>query len=377
MSDSYVPVPLVDLGAQYRDIEHEIRAGIDRVLERHAFINGQETREFEARFAAMCAAADCIAVSSGTTALELALRALGVGRGDEVITVSHTFFATISAIVSTGATPVLVDVDPTSWTMAPLLVEQALSERTKAIVPVHIYGHPADVPAINAVAPTIPVVEDAAQAHLARYHGSAVGSCAAAACFSFYPGKNLGAYGDAGAVTTSDPELALRVRALRDHGRLDGAKYEHAMLGTNARASELQMAVLNAKLPHLPGWTAARQRLADSYESELDGGFVQFQSVMPWADHARHLFVLLHPDRDRLVEQLHRNGIGAGVHYPIACHQQPALIGRWRGTAAGLPVTEQIVSQCLSLPLFPELHEDDLRRIAGLVREAAPVAVPS
>jgi dTDP-4-amino-4,6-dideoxygalactose transaminase len=377
MSDSYLPVPLVDLGAQYRDIEHEIRAGIDRVLERHAFINGQETREFEARFAAACAATDCVAVSSGTTALELALRALGVGRGDEVITVSHTFFATISAIVSTGATPVLVDVDPASWTMAPTLIEQALSERTKAIVPVHIYGHPADVPAINAAAPTIPVVEDAAQAHLARYHGSAVGSCAAAACYSFYPGKNLGAYGDAGAVTTSDPELALRVRALRDHGRLDGAKYEHAMLGTNARTSELQMAVLNAKLPHLPSWTAARQHLAERYESELDGGFVQFQSVMPWADHARHLFVLLHPERDRILEQLHRHGVGAGIHYPIACHQQPALAGRWRGTAAGLAVTEQIVSQCLSLPLFPELHGDDLSRIAGLVRDEAQVAVPS
>jgi dTDP-4-amino-4,6-dideoxygalactose transaminase len=347
-----------------------MRAAIGRVLERQCFINGPETAAFEQAFARVCEAEQCVAVSSGTTALELALRALGVGHGDEVITVSHTFFATISAIVNTGATPVLIDIDPLSWTMDPKLIGEAHSERTKAIVPVHIYGHPADVPAINAAAPMTPIVEDAAQAHLARYHGSAVGSCARAACYSFYPGKNLGAYGDAGAVTTSDPRLAATVRALRDHGRSKGAKYEHDLLGTNARASELQMAVLTTKLPHLPRWTQARQRLACEYERAFGDRF-ELQAVQPWADHARHLFVLLHPERDQLVAHLQQQRIGAGIHYPIACHQQAALSGRWRGTESGLAETERIGSSCISLPLYPELRSRDLGRIVKAVHAAS------
>lgn len=376
MSSTASRLPLVDLQAQYATIEDEVRAGIDRVLERQAFINGPETTAFEQEFAEACESQECVAVSSGTTALELALRALGVGPGDEVITVSQTFFATIGAIVSTGATPVLVDVDPASWTMAPTLVAEALSERTRAILPVHIYGHPADVPAINAVAPRIPIIEDAAQAHLARYHGSAVGSCSAAACYSFYPGKNLGAYGDAGAVTTSDPDLAARMRALRDHGRVGGAKYEHEMMGTNARAAEIQMAVLRAKLPYLAEWTEARRALAADYEDGVELAGLELQQVQPWAEHARHLFVLLHPERDRLLAGLHERGIGAGVHYPIACHQQPALAGRWRGTASGLAVTEKIAASCLSLPLYPELDDAGRERVLETLDELllAPVA---
>jgi dTDP-3-amino-3,4,6-trideoxy-alpha-D-glucose transaminase len=357
-------LPLVDLKAQYRAIEGEIAEALERVLERQVFINGPETAAFEAEFAVACEASDCVAVSSGTTALELALKALGVGSGDEVITVSHSFFATVGAILATGATPVLIDIEPDSWTMAPSLVAEALSERTKAIVPVHIYGHPVDVPAINAAAPMIPIVEDAAQAHLARYHGSAVGSCARAACFSFYPGKNLGSYGDAGAVVTSDPELAARLRALRDHGRTKGAKYEHELLGTNARTAELQAAVLRAKLPHLSSWTQARQELAALYEVGLEARpDVQLQAVKPWAEHARHLFVLLHPERDRLLAQLNERGIGAGVHYPLACHQQAALTERWRGTKSGLEVTEKVAASCLSLPLYPELGDDGVARV--------------
>ena len=359
-------LPLVDLKAQYRAIEGEIAEALERVLERQVFINGPETAAFEAEFAEACEASDCVAVSNGTTALELVLKALGVGPGDEVITVSHTFFATVGAILATGATPVLIDIEPTSWTMAPALVAEALSERTKAIVPVHIYGHPADVPAINAAAPMIPIVEDAAQAHLARYHGSAVGSCARAACFSFYPGKNLGAYGDAGAVVTSDPELAAELRALRDHGRTKGAKYEHELLGTNARSAELQAAVLRAKLPHLSSWTQARQELAARYEVTLEARTdLQLQAVKPWAEHARHLFVLLHPERDRLLAQLNERGIGAGVHYPLACHQQAALTERWRGTKSGLEVTEQVAASCLSLPLYPELGADGVDRVVA------------
>ena len=370
MSDGERAIPLVDLQAQYRTLRDDVRTAVDRVLERQLFINGPETREFEHAFAGACEADECVAVSSGTTALELALRALGIGPGDEVITVSHTFFATIGAIANTGATPVLVDIDPHSWTMAPELIGEALSERTKAIVPVHIYGHPADVPAINAAAPTTPIIEDAAQAHLGRYHGSAIGSCARAACFSFYPGKNLGAYGDAGAVTTNDPLLAATVRALRDHGRSEGAKYQHDLLGTNARASELQMAVLTAKLPHLEDWTRARQRLASDYEQGLRERH-ELQAVRDWAEHARHLFVMLHPDRDRVVSEMRRQGIGAGIHYPIACHHQPALAGRWRGTDSGLGVTERIAATCMSLPLYPELGRADLKRIVEAVHAAS------
>jgi dTDP-4-amino-4,6-dideoxygalactose transaminase len=368
-------LPLVDLKAQYRTIEADVRTAIDGVLERQAFINGPETRAFEAEFSQACKASECVAVSSGTTALEIALRALRVGPGDEVITVSHTFFATVGAIVRTGATPVLVDIDPDSWTLSPGRVAEALSPRTAAIVPVHIYGHPADVPGINAVAPGIPIVEDAAQAHLARYHGSVVGSCAQAACYSFYPGKNLGAYGDAGAITTSDPDLAAHMRALRDHGRMSGAKYEHELLGTNARAAEIQMAVLRVKLPHLERWTAARRRLSAEYEDGLRSAGVELQVTQPWAEHARHLFVLLHPDRDRVLAALEEQRIGAGVHYPVPCHRQPALEGHWRGTPEGLDVTERVAATCLSLPLYPELGQDELARVLsaldGVVLEPA------
>jgi dTDP-4-amino-4,6-dideoxygalactose transaminase len=366
--------PLVDLTAQYATLAEEIAAAFARVLERQVFINGPETAAFEQEFAAACEASDCVAVSSGTTALELALKAIGVGPGDEVITVSHTFFATVSAIVGTGATPVFVDVDPLSWTMSPELVAEALSDRTKAVVPVHIYGHPADVPAIDAVAPHLPIIEDAAQAHLARYHGSAVGSCADAACYSFYPGKNLGAYGDAGAVVTSDLELASKVRALRDHGRTRDAKYEHELLGTNARAAELQMAVLRAKLPHLPGWTRRRRDLAAAYERGLERSGVDVQFVQPWAEHVRHLFVLLHPERDRLLERLQGRGIGAGIHYPIACHQQVALAGRWRSTAGGLEITEHVAATCLSLPLYPELSWEQVDRVIEVLDAVALAA---
>jgi dTDP-4-amino-4,6-dideoxygalactose transaminase len=354
---------LVDLKAQYRSIEGEIRPAIERVLERQLFIHGPETAAFETEFARACESSECVAVSNGTTALELALKALGVGPGDEVITVSHTFFATVGAIIATGATPVLVDIEPNSWTMDPELVAEAVGASTKAIVPVHIYGHPADVPAISDAAPGVPIVEDAAQAHLARYHGHAVGSCARAACYSFYPGKNLGAYGDAGAVVTSDPELAEEIRALRDHGRSVGGKYEHELLGTNARASELQAAVLLAKLPFLAGWTEERRRLSARYEDGLRGSGLRFQAVQPWAEHARHLFVLLHPDRDRVLAELHERGIGAGIHYPVPCHRQAALAGRWRGTGSGLAVTDEVAAQCLSLPLYPELGDDGADRV--------------
>jgi dTDP-4-amino-4,6-dideoxygalactose transaminase len=354
-------IPLVDLQAQQRSIGAEITAAIARVEERQMFVNGPEIAAFEVEFANWCAAPHCVAVSSGTTALELTLQALDVGPGDEVITVSHTFFATVGAIARRGATPVLVDVDPRTWTMDPDQVAVAVGPRTKAIVPVHLYGNPADIPAISRAAPGVAIVEDAAQAHGARYHDQPLGSGSAAACYSFYPGKTLGAHGDAGAVTTSDAELADRVSQLRDHGRA-GGKYEHLCVGTNARMSELQGAVLRAKLPHLTDWIDARQRIAAMYQTGL-AGQVPTQEVEPWAEHTWHLFVALHPDRDRIRPQLQEQGIATGVHYPIPVHRQPAMEQVEHRIVGDLAVTDRLASTCLSLPIFPELGEDDVRRV--------------
>jgi dTDP-3-amino-3,4,6-trideoxy-alpha-D-glucose transaminase len=360
-------IPLVDLKAQYRAIGPEIEAGIGRVLERQSFINAAETRAFEEEFAAFCEAPEAIGVSNGTTAIELILNALGVGPGDEVITVSHTFMATAGAILRTGATPVLVDVDEATWTMSPEEAARAVTSRTKAIVPVHLYGNPADVPAIAAAAPGIPIVEDAAQAHGARYHGRAVGSDAVAASYSFYPGKTLGAYGDAGAVTTADPELALRLRRLRDHGRF-GAKYEHGSVGTNARMDEIQAAVLRTKLAHLADWIAARRRLCARYEERLSGAGVALQRIEPWAEPTWHLCVLLHSERDRLAAELRERGISTGVHYPIPVHRQPGMADvRHRVQGGELPVTDELAATCLSLPIYPELGDDGVDRVAAAV----------
>lgn len=356
-------IPLVDLQAQYETIASEVVRAIQRVVERQVFVNGPEIEAFETEFAAACESEECVAVSNGTTALELALEALGVGPGDEVITVSHTFIATAGAIARTGATPVFVDIDEDSWTMSPSLVAEALTPWTKAIVPVHIYGHPADVPAIAAAAPGIPIVEDAAQAHLARYHGCAVGSASLAACYSFYPGKNLGAYGDAGAVVTGDAGFASTLRSLRDHGRMPGGKYDHQRFGTNARMADIQAAVLRAKLPHLSGWTSDRNRFAMLYEDALRKEDLRLQLLQPWAEHARHLFVLLHPERDAIVAQLNDRAIGAGIHYPIPVHLQAAMTHPWRTTEAGLGTTERVARDCLSLPLYPELGEDGVATV--------------
>jgi dTDP-4-amino-4,6-dideoxygalactose transaminase len=363
-------IPLVDLKAQYAAIGPEIDAAIARVLERQSFVNAAETKAFEDEFAAFTGAPEAIGVSNGTTSIELILNALGVGSGDEVITVSHTFMATVGAILRTGATPVLVDVDEATWTMSADQVARAVTPRTKAVMPVHLYGNPADVPAIAAAAPGVPIVEDAAQAHGARYHGRPVGSDSVAASYSFYPGKTLGAYGDAGAVTTADPELALRLRRLRNHGRF-GAKYEHASVGTNARMSELQAAVLRAKLAHLREWIAARQRLCALYEQQLSLPGIRLQRVEPWAEHTWHLFVVLHPERDRLAADLRERGVSTGVHYPIPVHRQPAMADAPHRVLDGeLPVTDELAATCLSLPIYPELGEDGVARVTQAMRDA-------
>ncbi|HUZ80936.1 MAG TPA: DegT/DnrJ/EryC1/StrS family aminotransferase [Gaiellaceae bacterium] len=354
-------LPLVDLKAQYAAIREEVRLAIDAVLERQQFISGPETAAFENEFARASGAAHSIAVSNGTTALELTFEALGIGSGDEVITVSHTFFATVEAILRVGATPVLVDVDPDDWTMSAERVAEAVGPRTKAVVPVHIYGHPANVRAIREAAPGATIVEDAAQAHLARYYDAPVGREAAAATFSFFPSKNLGAYGDAGAVTTDDEELAQRLRRLRDHGR--SGKYEHAEVGTNARAAELQLAVLRVKLRHLSDWTAERRRLSGLYEQRLDSSF-GLQVERPWAEHVRHLFVARHDQRDDIRAALAAQGIASGIHYPLPIHRQPAVTGTNTRVAGTMDVTDALARSILSLPLFPELGDDGVDRVA-------------
>jgi dTDP-4-amino-4,6-dideoxygalactose transaminase len=367
--DGPADVPLVDLAAQYRSIQPDIDSAVWRVIERQLFVDGPEIAAFEVEFARFCGAEHAVAVANGTAALELTLEALGVGPGDEVVTVSHTFVATVGAIVRTGATPVFVDIDEDNWTMSPEALHEAVTPRTRAIVPVHLYGHPANVPALAAAAPGVPIVEDAAQAHGATYHGAPVGSAAAAACFSFYPAKNLGAYGDAGAIVTNDESVAARVRVLRDHGR-NGGKYEHECFGANERMAELQAAVLRAKLPYLDGWTAARRERAARYEALLEPRF-ELQHASPWADHARHLFVVLHPDRDTLLEALRARGIGAALHYPVPVHRQQAMLGHpWRA-AGTLATTERVAAQCLSLPLYPELAPAAVDAIAALLEELA------
>jgi dTDP-4-amino-4,6-dideoxygalactose transaminase len=365
-------IPLVDLKAQYRTIQADVDEAIKRVVDRQSFVDGVECAAFEREFAEFCGSSCAVAVSNGTAALELTLEALGVDEGDEVVTVSHTFIATVAAIVRVGATPVFVDVSPDNWTMSPQAVAEAVTPRTRAIVPVHLYGHPADVPALAAAAPGVPIVEDAAQAHGGRYHGTPVGTAAAAACYSFYPGKNLGAYGDAGAIVTDDEMLAQRLRSLRDHGR-SGGKYVHRLIGTNARMAELQAAVLRVKLPHLRTWTNDRRALAQRYEEELSGSF-ELQVESEWAMHVRHLFVLLHPERDQLLTALNRRGIGAALHYPVPVHQQEAMRHHdWRA-AGTLAESERVASQCLSLPLYSELPASAVDQIARALREATDAA---
>lgn len=361
-------IPVVDLKAQYATIRDEVDAAIARVVERQLFLNGPETRALEAEFAEFSQVDNAIAVSSGTTALELMLAALGIAPGDEVITVSFTFFATVEAIVSAGAVPVLVDVTAEDWTLDPDLVAAAVTPRTKAIVPVHLYGHPADLDAIAAAAPGIPILEDAAQAHGALYRGRPVGSTSVAATFSFFPGKNLGAYGDAGAIVTNDSDLAARLRSLRDHGR--SGKYEHVSVGTNARAAEIQAAVLRAKLPHLAAWNDERRRLSARYEERLPG--VRVQQTRPWATSSRHLFVTAVPERDAVAAALKEQGIATGIHYPIPCHLQPAAAGfEWRA-GSGLEVSEEAAATVLSLPLYPELGDDRVDRVSTAFTNALP-----
>ncbi len=379
---THQPIPLVDLKAQYRAIRPAIDAAIADVVQNTSFIMGPAVRDFEAAWATFCGAAHAVGISSGTAALELTLRALDIGPGDEVITVAHTFIATAEAISAVGATPVLVDIDPCTYTMDPAQAAAAITPATRALMPVHIYGQPANLTELTRLARQhkLALVEDAAQSHGATWCGQTVGDTTrdvpSVACFSFYPGKNLGAYGDAGAVTTNDEALASKIAMLRNHGRTD--KYLHEIKGFGERIDTLQAAILAAKLPHLAAWTASRRRLAARYDSLLAGLPLHLPQVAPEACSAWHLYVVrVQPDvdqpdartklRDALLTHLKSHDIGAGIHYPIPLHLQPAYadLGLARGA---LPITERVADTCVSLPLYPEMSEPQQDRVVDVVR---------
>ncbi|HEV2139683.1 MAG TPA: DegT/DnrJ/EryC1/StrS family aminotransferase [Candidatus Dormibacteraeota bacterium] len=359
-------IPLVDLKAQYALIQGEVDAAIARVVRNADFILGGDVEAFESEFAAYCQAAHAVGLDSGLSALELGMRALGIGPGDEVITPAHSFIASSSAISFTGATPVWVDVDPSTYNIDPAQVEAAITQRTKAIMPVHLYGQAADMDPILEIAKRrrLYVVEDACQAHGARYRGKRVGSLGDIAAFSFYPGKNLGAYGDAGALVTNNVDVADMVRTMRNYGQRK--KYDHRFLAWNRRMDTLQAAVLRAKLPHLDAWNDARRRHASVYDELLVGTGAQLPRVARDRDHVYHLYVIQIARRDALLQHLVEAGIHAGIHYPIPIHLQEAYRDRGKGPGS-FPVTEAAAPRLLSLPMYPELREDQLRRITDVV----------
>jgi len=359
-------IPFLDLRRHIIHLRPEIEAAIAGVLKRGWFILGEEVANFEAEFAAYCGVSHAVGVASGTDALHLALRAVGVGPGDQVITVANAGVPGVAAIELAGGRPVFVDVDPTTHNMDPALVEQAITPRTRAILPVHLYGHPADLTPILEVARRydIAVVEDAAQAHGALYKGRRVGSIGHVGCFSFYPTKNLGAFGDGGAVVTDDPDLAERVRRLRQYGW--EKQYYSTVRGVNSRLDELQAAILRVKLRHLEAWNARRRQIAARYKELLDGSPLVLPMEAPDVVHVYHLYVIRSGHRDELRERLRQAGIGTAIHYPLPAHLQAAY--RDLGYAPGsLPVTERLAGEVLSLPMFPELSDEEIERVAASI----------
>lgn len=356
-------IPLVDLRAQYRDIKPEIDAAVLRVIENTNFILGDEVLAFEEAFADYCQTRFAVGIASGTAALHLVLRACGIGPGDEVITSPFTFIATAEAISQAGGRPVFVDIDPTTYNIDPARIEPAMTPRTKAIMPVHLYGQPAEMDPIMEIARRhgLRVIEDAAQAHGAEYREQRAGSIGDAGCFSFYPSKNLGACGDAGMVVTNDPELAERVRLLRNHGRQE--KYIHLMEGYGERLDALQAAILAVKLKHLEAWIEQRRAHARLYDQLLAEVGIAIPQVADGVWHVYHLYVIRVVERERVRLALKERGIATGVHYPLPLHLQPAYahLGCHRGD---FPVAERAAEEVLSLPMYPELTPDQQEYVA-------------
>ena len=355
-------VPFVDLKAQYRSIQSEVGAAIQEVIESSAFVLGPAVERFEEEFAAYLEVDRVVGTNSGTTALQMALLGLGIGPGDEVIVPAHTFIATAEAVSHVGATPVLVDVLDRTGNLDPDLLSEEITERTRAIVPVHLYGQPADLGPILGIAQSsgLAVIEDACQAHGARYQGRRVGSFGHAACFSFYPGKNLGAYGEGGAVATNDPALADRVRRLRDHGQTQ--RYYHGEVGYNARMEGIQGAVLSVKLRHLDTWNAARCGHAAEYMGALVDTHVELPAEAHGCESVYHLFVVRSSDRDELRMHLTSRGIQTGLHYPVPMHLQPAY-AHLGYSSGSFPIAERWAREGLSLPMFPELTSEQIAEV--------------
>jgi len=362
-------IPYVDLKAQYRAIKPEIDAAIAHTLESSQFILGPAVAAFEKEFAQYTGAAAGIGVNSGTSALHLALLAAGIGPGDEVITVPFTFVATVAAIGYSGAKPVFVDIDPASFTMDVTQVEAAITPRTKAIMPVHLYGQPADMDPILEIARRhhLIVIEDAAQAHGAEYKGRRVGSIGDMGCFSFYPGKNLGAYGEGGAVVTSNPAYERTIRMLRDWG--SEKKYIHQLKGYNYRMEGIQGAILGVKLRHLEAWTEARRAHAAEYGRLLHDSGIGVPHTMPYARHVWHVYVVRTQDRPGLLAALQRQEIQSGIHYPIPIHLQPAW-AELNHSRGDFPHAEKAADEVLSLPIFPELTADNMQSVASAIQNA-------
>jgi dTDP-4-amino-4,6-dideoxygalactose transaminase len=352
-------------------MREELQAAMDCVVEGAQFVLGPAVEEFERRFAEFSGALDCVGVGSGTHALHLAMHALGVGPGDEVITVSMSFVATAWPILYLGARPIFVDIDPASYTMDPEQLEAAFSARTKAIVPVHLYGRCADMETILSLAEArgVAVIEDVAQAPGAEHRGRQAGSMGDLGCFSFYPSKNLGAFGEAGAVTTRSRKIAKQLRVLRDHAQQE--RYRHVSVGYNYRLDSLQAAVLTAKLGHLEAWNTRRREIAARYDHLLSDSRVVTPAAAPDREHVYHLYVIRHRARDGIRNALAERGVQTAVHYPTPIHfQKPFRDMGWK--PGDLPVTEELSRTCLSIPLYPELHPEQIERVASAVRDVAP-----
>lgn len=362
------PVPYFDLAAQIRSVRKEIDAAVAKTLDHCSFCLGPDVAQFEKDFAAFCGAEHAVGFNSGTSALHVAMLLLGVGPGDEVITTPFTFVATSWGISYAGAKPVYVDIDDQTFNLNPELIERAITPRTKAVLPVHLYGHPFDLDPILTICRKhkLPLVEDAAQAHGAKYRGKIIGAFGAMSCFSFYPGKNLGACGEGGALVTNDKALAARARSLREHGST--VRYYHDEIGYNYRMEGLQGAALGVKLKHLPNWTEARRQNARRLHELLAGTPLQLPVEADYAESAWHLYVVRHPRRDELKRHLETNGVGCALHYPVPLHLQKcyAMLGY---LPDDFPVAEKAARECLSLPIYPELTDEQLQRIAAVIKD--------
>jgi dTDP-4-amino-4,6-dideoxygalactose transaminase len=371
-----MPVPFLDLKAQYKSIREEVAGPIQDVLDSCAYAGGPFVKQFDEAYTKYCGTDYALGVNSGTTALWAALIAMGVGEGDEVITVPNTFIATAEAISFAGAKPVFVDVDEDTYTLDPSKLEEAITPRTKAVIPVHLYGQIADMDPILEIARAhgLRVIEDAAQAHGAEYKGRRAGSIGDAGCFSFYPGKNLGAYGEGGAVTTNDPEIAETIRIFRDHGQSE--KYRHRMIGWNARMDGIQGAVLTVKLKHIDTWNAARACHAAAYEEALEGidGLI-LPKKADYSKHIYHVYAVRTPDRESFMKSLVDNGIGCAIHYPVPVHLQQAY-AHLNLPAGSYPVAEKCCSEVVSLPMFAELAAEQIRAVVEAIESYFKATVP-